>query len=228
MTDREKAAARIRALKAMTVENGCTEAEAMIAAEKLAKALSDYNMTLDEADLRASPFDKQTYDRASVVGTRLWKPAMAIAKLTNTKMWKSGGCAMTFLGLAHEVEIAVYMLTICDRAMQTEVERLYRGMGHLAPIRKAARALPFVEGMSDRLYTRIMAMVPVQPPGNGLVVVRNALIDAELARRGIDLEANGPRRRQIGPGYDAGRAAADKVALNAGVTSGASALKLSR
>jgi hypothetical protein len=227
VNDREKAAARIRALKAMTVENGCTEAEALIAAEKLAKALSDYNMTLDEADLRASPFDKQTYDRASVVGTRLWKPAMAIGKLTNTKVWRAGPCAMSFLGLSHEVEVAVYLLRICDQAMQTEVERLYRTMRHLPPIRKAARVLPFVEGMSDRLYARIMAMVPVQPPGNGLVVVRNALIDSELARRGIELEDNGPRRRLTGRGYDEGRAAADKVALNPGVTGGASALKLS-
>ena len=56
MSERERIAARIRALRAKTVENGCTEAEAMAAAKKLAQLLADYNMTMDEADLRASPF----------------------------------------------------------------------------------------------------------------------------------------------------------------------------
>lgn len=45
--EREKIAAKIRALRAKTVENGCTEAEALSAAEMLAKLLAQYNMTLD-------------------------------------------------------------------------------------------------------------------------------------------------------------------------------------
>jgi hypothetical protein len=45
MTEREKIAARARHLAAMTVENGCSEAEALTAARKLASLLERYNMT---------------------------------------------------------------------------------------------------------------------------------------------------------------------------------------
>lgn len=47
--NRDAISRRIRALRAKTVENGCTEAEALAAAELLADLLAKYNMTLDEA-----------------------------------------------------------------------------------------------------------------------------------------------------------------------------------
>lgn len=63
MPNREKIATRIRALAAMTVENGCTEEEAITAARKLAEMLASYNMTLDEALLREQPFAEHTEQR---------------------------------------------------------------------------------------------------------------------------------------------------------------------
>ncbi|MBU4195680.1 MAG: DUF2786 domain-containing protein [Alphaproteobacteria bacterium] len=230
MSERERIAARIRALRAKTVENGCTEAEAMAAAEKLAQLLTDYNMTLDEADLRASPFADHVHDAAGTVGLKLWKPAGAIAKLTNTRYWTGGRDAptrITFVGLTHEVEIAAYLLAICERAMRTESAAIMRAVRNLPHIKQAARVMPFLDGMADRLAARILAMIPPQPPGKGLIVLRNALIAEELARRGVEIET-GPAPRPMNWGaYSDGVRAGDGVALNPGVatTSAARALQ---
>ncbi|WP_312814385.1 DUF2786 domain-containing protein [Brevundimonas sp.] len=218
--DREKLAARIRALCAKTVENGCTEAEALAAAEKLAQLLADHNMTMDEANLRASPFAKHDHQGRGAVGMKLWKVANAIADLTNTRTWVGGRNApsrITFLGLSHEVDVAAYMLTICERAMQTEARKLMRTVQHLPQIKQAAKMVPFVDGMADRLASRIRAMIPPAQTGTGLIVLRNALIDQEMARQGIEIETGRARRPLDTAAYHAGQNAADAVALNKGL-----------
>lgn len=220
MSERERIAARIRALRAKTVENGCTEAEAMAAAEKLAQLLADYNMTMDEADLRASPIGDHVHDAAGTVGLKLWKPASAIAKLTNTRYWTGGRAAptrITFVGLTHEVEIAAYLLAICERAMRTESAAIMHAVRRLPHIKQAARVMPFLDGMADRLAARILAMIPPQPTGRGLVVLRNALITEELARRGVEIEMGSARRPMNWGAYRDGQRAGDGVALNPGV-----------
>lgn len=235
MNDREKLAARIRALKAKTVENGCTEGEALSAAEKLAQLLADHNMTLDEADLRASPFTRHDHNGTGSVGLKLWKVAISIAALTNTRTWTGGRDAptgITFLGLAHEVEVAAYMLAICERAMRTETANLMRRLRHLPQLKQAAKVVPFIDGMADRLAKRIREMIPPMPAGTGLVVLRNALIDQEMNRQGIELESGGPARRPLDTAaYRAGLSAGDRVALNPGVANagrGSLALGVSR
>lgn len=222
MTDREKLAARIRALRAKTVENGCTEAEALAAAEKLAQLLADHNMTMDEADLRASPFAKHDHQGGGTVGLKLWKVANAVADLTNTRTWAGGRSApsrITFLGLSHEVEVAAYLLAICERAMQTEARKLMRTVQHLPQIKQAAKVVPFVDGMADRLASRIRDMIPPAQTGTGLIVLRNALIDQEMARQGIRLETGAARRPLDTAAYHAGQRAAEGVALNNGISS---------
>lgn len=230
MTDREKAAARIRALRNMTVENGCSEAEAMIAAQKLAEALRDYNMTLDEADLRASPFAEEKHTGAGSVGLKLWKVAGAIAKLTGAKQWRDerNAAQITFLGFKHEVEVASYMLRLCERAMHTEVAKHMRGTERWPMGRRAGRLVPFLDGMADRLRQRILAMLPPLQAGTGLIVLRGALIDAEVERRGYTLSENKARPSLRGASYGAGVAAGERVALNKGLAGSTDGLKALR
>ncbi len=49
--DLDRLIARIQALRAKTVEQGCTEAEALAAAEKVAELLDRYGLSLSELDL---------------------------------------------------------------------------------------------------------------------------------------------------------------------------------
>lgn len=220
--DREKFAARIRALRSKTVENGCTEAEAMAAAELLAKLLDQYNMTLDEAELRASPFDQARMEEDDAyVAPWLWIVADGIAYLTNARTWKQRPGerdAVMFFGLQHEVEVACYLLEICATAMQGEVKRHFTRVRAFGSGDRRRAARPFLNGMADRLRLRIRAMRPPDPVGTGLMVLHNALVDTGLADAGIKLQSGkGAPDLEAFAGYSDGVKAADRVSLNPGL-----------
>lgn len=217
--EREKIAARIRALRAKTVENGCTEDEAVAAAEMLAKLLAKYNMTLDEAELRASPFDRHTEEHTDWTGERLWKIADAVSVLTAARYWQSRPgtfpIEITFFGFAHEVEVARYMLEICANAMRMEQGRQCRRFKLFTSDRQRRRVTPFLDGMADRLAERIRALKPKEATGNGLIVLHDALVDQAMPK----IENRRARgSRDLDAGYKEGRAAADRVALNRGLS----------
>jgi hypothetical protein len=231
-SERERIAAIIRALRAKTVENGCTEGEALAAAAKVAELLAEYNMSADEAELRASPFDGQTHSVPDDdVGTRLWKPATAIAELVGARYWTTAPgvhpVEHTYFGFDHEVEIAGYLLEICERAMRSAEARMQRSLALFRPARRRMQIIPFLDGMADRLRERILAMKPPVPAGTGLVLVRKDLIDAAMKARGINLRTTAGRSsRSDEETYRQGRRAAEDVALNPGLRTAQDARRL--
>ncbi len=219
MIEREKIAARIRALLAKTVENGCTENEAISAAKLAAALLAKYNMTVDEATLRANPFKQQTYQQEDEVGERLWKVAAAIAELTGSRYWRSphgvAPVVITFFGFEHEVQISRYLLAICARAMGDGKNSIIRKYALLVPARRRRHLLAFLDGMADRLAERITDQIPKAPPGAGLVVLRNSLIDAALPVALRKLRSRGSRF--LDDAYVDGQMRANEVSLNQGL-----------
>jgi hypothetical protein len=222
MTEREKIAAKVRALRAKTVENGCTEAEAMAAAEKVAQLLAEYGLTVDEAEMRATPFARHDERHYDAVGERLSRIADAIADLTGATWFRSPGgvhpIEISFFGFEHEVDVARYLLEICARAMRGAVAELEQRHALVRPIRRKMIITPFLDGMADRLRGRIKALIPAKPTGTGLVVVRDQLIKAALADAGIHItDMKGRSSRRDDDAYRAGQRAADGVALNRGL-----------
>jgi hypothetical protein len=222
MTEREKIAARIRALLQKTVENGCTEDEAIAAAAKAAEMLERYNLSVDEVEMRASPFARHNETHDDAVGQRLWKVASAIADLTGARYWVGrAGMApeITFFGFEHEVEVAKYLLHICARAMRDHEGRLNRELGLLTLAVRRRRIAPFLDGMADRLYQRIRALIPPKATGTGLVVLHDALVTQAMEDAGINLSDQRSRSsRSLEAGYLDGIAAAERVALNQGLS----------
>lgn len=224
-SEREQLAAKIRALRAKTVANGCTEDEAIAAAAKVAELLARYNMTVDEAELRASPFERHTEAHEDLVGERLWKTAAAIAELTSARYWVSrpgvSPVEINFFGFAHEVDVARYLLEICAGAMRREQRRLQQETRLFRAAIQRRRILPFLDGMADRLHRRILALKPPRPTGSGLVAAHDSLIEAAMP---VSLGARATRSsRDFEDSYRDGLRAADGVALNRGLTSGARA-----
>lgn len=231
MADREALFARLRALAAKTVENGCTEAEALAGAAKLAELLERHNVSLDEAELRANPFAQHEERHADEVGARLWKVARGISVLTETRWWTSGPgvhpVEIGFFGFDHEVAVARYLLEICAGAMRRAEVTLQYQYALLRPTARRQRILPYLDGMADRLGERIAAMKPAAPTGTGLVVLRAELVDAAAERIGLKVTA----RKALGSRstedtYRQGRRAAEGVALNRGVGSNAATARL--
>lgn len=214
--NRETIARRIRALRQKTVENGCTEAEALVAAQMLADLLTKYNMTVDEAEMRATPFERHYERHDDWVGDRLWKVATAVAELTGARYWSQAPGeipTVNFFGFQHEVDIARYMVEVCAAAMRREQDRRRNPRRSLRRQRNVL--LPFLDGMADRLATRILAMKAPKPTGTGLIVLRGALVDQAMADAGINLKEGRARgSRNADTSYRDGLAAGDRVSLS--------------
>lgn len=223
MSERDKIAAKIRALLAKTVENGCTEEEALSAARLAAALLEKHNMTMDETQLRENPIKREAVEIYDVVMERMWKVAKAISELTGARYWTSptGVFPMTisFFGFEHEVQVSHYLFEICKRATADGAKRVERQNLLLVKRKRHQATVAFVDGMCDRLADRIRAMVPPVATGTGLVVVRNDLIDKALDDEGVKLkDANKRRSRDFDPNYLDGVIQASRVSLNRGVT----------
>ncbi|TXN71635.1 DUF2786 domain-containing protein [Methylobacterium sp. WL6] len=152
---------KIAALRAKTRSAGCTEAEAMAAAELAAKlmadhGLSDAEMTMSEASAR------EDTSRAT------WRTplAEAIAHCTNTAAillvdGQDGGSEILFMGRDPGPEIAIYLRDVCFRAVARELKAFkaatfYRRRRTVATRRQAAS--DFVAALVQRLMNRLMVL----------------------------------------------------------------------
>lgn len=221
-SERDKIAARIRGLLSKTVENGCTEDEAIAAAAKAAEMLARYNLSVDEVQMRENAFEMHVEHFTDFVADRIWKVADGIAYLTGTRYWTSRPgvypIEINFFGFAHEVEIAKYLLAICRRAMLDAAKPLAMRFALLEPERRKRKLLPFLDGMADTLRQRIRALKPKEPTGTGLIVLRGQLIDAAMKDQGVTIKSgNGRPSHDFDDAYRDGANAAERVELNPGL-----------
>lgn len=223
VTDRRnKILDRIRQLRNRTVDRGCTEAEAVEAAAKVAQLLADNDLTMDEVEIRATPFTCEDTALEADIGERIWLVAEAIAHLTDCRTWVSPTGAdpvrIFFFGLAHESEIANYLLAICSRAMRDDLSRAAKQWALYRPNVRRRRRGAFLDGMADSLARRIRALKTPRPPGKGIVVLKDALVEAELERLGMRFrDQRGRMPNDLDDGFLDGRIAGDRVALDPGL-----------
>ncbi|KZL05541.1 DUF2786 domain-containing protein [Pseudovibrio sp. Ad26] len=124
MTDTNKITERIRKLMEMTVGNGCSEAEALSAAQKAAALMREYNLTIDTVEISEKRTSSKT--RGYGVIDDLWP---VIAKCTNTSciIETVGGLIwVKYIGKAPGPEIACYLREVCERAVKREVKIFHK------------------------------------------------------------------------------------------------------
>ena len=223
---------KLRAFAQRTVENGCTEAEAIAAAEAMQKLQHEYNMTLTDADI----LDAEYVTEKMQLGNQRMHPVvgavMGVAIFTSTKMYKSGATLFIF-GEKHKVDNAIYLISTIQSAMELEFLN-YRGTEaylretwhhHGQTIRSS-----FMNGMAHRLYHRLLQMhkelmeqdaTVSQTTGNSLVVMSDRALDDAFRKQNPNLRS--ARRQTTSRSANAsaaGRSAADRVGLRSGVRAG--------
>src|SRR5690554_91936 len=106
---RRRLAQRIRALRNKTVENGCTEGEALAVAAKASDLMDKHDMSLTDMEMAQSEFRTHEYKAEDDVGHRLWRVAAAISRLTGTRYWTDNADyaqpVIFFFGRDTDVEI---------------------------------------------------------------------------------------------------------------------------
>jgi hypothetical protein len=124
-TELTRVKARIKALAEKTVSNGCTEAEAMAAAEMVGRLLERYALSMEEIDVR----EAHCVCIEVPIGGRQRRPidgcVTSIARFCDCKVWISRDRdvpSYVFFGFESDTTLASYLYSLINHAMWTELE----------------------------------------------------------------------------------------------------------
>jgi hypothetical protein len=224
--NRDLIARRIRALQAKTVANGCTEEEAMLAAEKVGEMMAQYHLTQTDLEFQADPIELRTVDRRQRQKEVSEDHCVrAISRYCGVRCW--------FRTEGDRRKLVIFG----NRADSDHAEWLYKMIGPTimaaAEVFKAANRdsypnmtlfrraiLDFRIGMAQRISRRLIEMAIAMEPvaktasGTALVVVRNAVVDQAFRDLNLTFGRSSSRGYRVGDAYAQGAAAGDKVSLN--------------
>ena len=217
---RDKLKIRIAALLAKTVANGCTEAEALSAAEKVADLLDRHALSLSDVEIRASPCERVAFVSRHRKRVPLEGCIGAVATFCDCRVWREkgpdGSVAHVFFGLPEDAAAARDLAELVDGAVRAELgryktSRAYAGFDtrdrHMV---NASFVLGMVGGIADKLDA-LKAARDARHRGTGrdLAVVKTSAVDEAFAGLGLVMvEGQGGSRRFIAEGaYAAGSAA---------------------
>ncbi len=229
--NRKKLMKRIKQMMQITEERGATEAEALTATKKVSELLEKYNLSMNEIEIR----EMTCVEGEIVIGKSRPHPVIvvsnAIAVLLGVKSWISRGSnfKILFFGLPHDVEVAIYLMALCQNAMESELVAFRKSNEYLKESQfyngNSIRA-SFMHGMGNRLSGRIIEMSEEaecarneQAESTALVLVKNETIEGDFNKLNIKLvSSKGPSRTvSSSASYHSGIAAANSVALNPGI-----------
>lgn len=222
----DKLKTRIQGLRAKTTDNGCTEGEALSAAAKVAELLDRYDLSLTDVEIREAPCERRAYETHRKKRMPLDDCIGAIANFCDCRVWReknpAGEARYVFFGRRSDVEVAHYLTELIDAAVRSELGRFktspdYRRFRHQE--RHMANA-SFTLGMVASIAEKLTVMKAGRDQANSgagrdLVVLKAAVVDAELNK--LDLKLRTVRRatRMVSPmAYDAGGAAGASLAIN--------------
>jgi hypothetical protein len=227
MTDKTQRAAqlkRIRDLLAKTVENGCTEAEAKAAAAAVDRLLALYEIDLDEVAVREMDLVQITVPGGTHA---VCTAALNIARFCDCKAWTTNKrTSIVYYGFQVDTEIAEYLTMLFMRAIDSEVSNFSAFNMEYNSLGKSGRnemLHSFRQGMATRLGDRLKDLksrrdFTQRGTGTDLVAIKMPLVEQGFNELGIHLGgAVRTRGARNADAYNAGKTAADGVAINQGI-----------
>lgn len=210
---------RIRLLTERTVSNGCTEAEALQAAEMVGRLLDRYALSMSEIEVRQSVCVQRSVPLAGRQRRPVDACVPAVARFCDCKVWltrERERPEYVFFGFEEDVSLAIYLLAVVERGMGHELDAFRASRPQLRgpDLRGASRR--HQQGMAARIGERLDTMHRERgqrrhaeaPAGAALVVFKQATV--EEAFRETRIRLTSARRSTVRPdaayrqGYDAG------------------------
>jgi hypothetical protein len=231
--------ARIKALTDKTVANGCTEAEALSAAEMVGRLLERYALSMDEIEVRSA----QCVQVEVPIGGQRRRPidgcVPAIARFCDCKVWLAPATEADphadaprpkryiFFGFETDAALARYLYQVIERAIASETAVFKQANPRLRAVRLRKATGNFQHGLVDRVAARLETMheereasVRAQrSAGTALILVKHQVVDdafRETDVRLVNMSAIGPT--VITKAYQDGMTAGDRVNLFRPVT----------
>ncbi len=212
---------RIQALRAKTVEQGCTEAEALAAAAKVAELLDRYGLSLSELDLRAQSCEGAPVETERRRAGPIDDCVPAVAAFFDCRVWgeksPTGTLRYVFFGLPADVAGARYLYDLVDGAFASETAQFRTGADYAempSGMRRTATN-SFQTGLARGIGAKLRNLRQAREgalrsaAGRDLVVAKADVIEEELAELGLQLRARSRSRgaRVLRKQFEAGQKA---------------------
>lgn len=211
---------RIQALRAKTVDQGCTEEEAMAATAKVAELLDRHDLTLDEISVRKAACEGVGVD----TGRRRRAPVdscnQPVADFCDCRVWseqtESGTLRYIFFGLKADVEAARLLHDLIDAAFETETAA-FRDTQIYLTLRGGDRRTAlnsFQIGLANGVSAKLRQLkndrrtATPKTTGFDLVVAKHLVLDEEIEKLGLNFTTRTDRSRRMvhSDAYEAGEA----------------------
>ena len=215
---------RIKALTDRTVARGCTEAEAMAAAEMVGRLLERYALTMEEVDVRQEPCVQVEVP----IGGKRRRPidvcVPALARFCDSKVWLARTeqqAHYVFFGFETDIALAAYLFAVIDRAIGNGVAAFRAQRPALAGTTLRRESASFQGGMAARVAERLAALhtaresavAAQRPTGTALMLVRHHVVDQAFAARNLRLRSMAGLTLRRNAAFRAGQAAGERVNL---------------
>ncbi|MGA8771766.1 MAG: DUF2786 domain-containing protein [Rhodomicrobium sp.] len=220
----DKVLSRIQALRGKTVEQGCTEAEALLAAGKVAELLDQYGLTLSEIDMKAQSCAGEGIETNRRRRSPLDECAGAIAGFCDCRTWyemtPQGHIRHIFFGLPADVAGARYLYEKIEEAFETETAQFKRSElydSHPSAKRRSATT-SFQAGLGHGICAKLNRLKAERAAafrasgGRDLVPVKRDVIEDELAAMGMRLKVlQCDRKNLLATAYKKGRVTGENL-----------------
>lgn len=225
-TELTRVKARIRALAEKTVSNGCTEAEALAAAEMVGRLLERYALSMEEIDVR----EARCVHVEVPIGGRQRRPidgcVTSIARFCDCKVWIARDAVVpsyVFFGFESDTALASYLYGLINHALRTELEAFRVTHPELRATRLRSASKSFQQGMAARIADRLDHMhrardatvAEQRSTGTALILIKRQVVDDAFRETEIRLVSAGSlTQARVNEAFRHGMAAGDRVNLN--------------
>ncbi len=228
--DLQRVIDRIRALRAKTTAQGCTEQEALAAAAKVAELLERYGLSLSEIDIRKQACEGFGVDTGRKKPAPQDRCVPTIAHFCDCKAWEEktpeGAIRFVFFGLPADVEAARYLYDLVGVAFDSETASFKNGelISKFDAAQRRGAVNSFQIGLANGIDTKLDKLksdrqaAMRKTSGRDLEPIKTSVIDDELDKLGMRFEHKVRRRRRVVvDAFEAGRAAGRKFEIHPGL-----------
>lgn len=221
----ERLRARIQGLRAKTIDQGCTEEEALAAAAKVAELLDRYGLSLSDLEIRQQTCEGFGVDTGRRQRAPIDDAINTIAAFCDCRAWSevtpTGSIRHVFFGLPADVEGAHYLYDLIAATLASETAAFRKGelyRSHASGQRTSATR-SFQVGMVHGIVLKLDRMHEERVAANAstgrdLVPVKDSVIDDEIDKLGLHFTTRARRaRRVLSDAFEAGKEAGDAFEL---------------
>lgn len=226
--------ARIQALRAKTVEQGCTEQEALAAAAKVAELLDRHGLSLSELEMRQQACEGTAIETGRKRRAPIDDAVPVVARFCDCRYWietgSDGELRFVFFGLPADVVAARCLYDLIAEAVAVETAAFKAGplyADHHSN-QRASATRSFQAGMVHEIAGKLAdlkrqrSQTTLKSSGRDLVPLKADIVEEELRRLGMRFTEKTVQagRSVLKDAYHAGRVAGQAFELEPKIDGG--------